>query len=237
MANTNPHDALFKATFSAPRRAADVLRRQPPPDVADRIDWSTLERVPAESIGQDLTARRADLIFRARIGEQTAFFLLFEHQSSVDPLMPVRVYIYISRIWEGWLREHPNAGYVPAVLPVVLYHGERPWTAPLDLHALFDLPDPLKAGLGPHLPALRLLVDDLTRSSEDEIEASTRDALVTCCLLALKTAAYGSKHVIPDRLIEHLNRAARAEEVMDGVVQTLHYLYRLRKEITRTARA
>ena len=42
----DPHDVLFRFTFSHPRHAASVLRTILPPALADTIDWSSLRLVP-----------------------------------------------------------------------------------------------------------------------------------------------------------------------------------------------
>ncbi len=221
-----PHDALYKATFSDPRLAAEALRRALPAAAVARIDWDTLEQVPNDYIGDDLTDRRADLVFRARLdGEPVFLFLLFEHQSTIDPLMPFRAQVYVVRIQRAWLRENPGARRLPAVLPVVLYHGQQPWTSPAGLLDVLDLPDPLKGHLAPHLPSYRLLIDDLTRSTEAEIEASTRISLATAALLALRSAHRLREGAVSQRLLEHLNIALRTEETAEGVVQALNYIY------------
>lgn len=77
MSQSNPHDALFKALFGDPRVSADAIRRLLPPPVAARIDWGGLEPVPTEFIGADLSDRRADLLFRARMDDHPAFLFSY----------------------------------------------------------------------------------------------------------------------------------------------------------------
>ena len=64
--------------------------------------------------------------------------LLLEFQSAVDRSMAVRMLTYTGLLYQkliadGVLREH---GGLPPVLPVVIYNGRRPWTAPADVSAL-----------------------------------------------------------------------------------------------------
>lgn len=224
MTRPNPHDAGFKAFFSDPRVAADAIRRLLPERVAEAFDWGALELMPTEFIGEDLIDRRADLVFKAPLAGRSAFvFLLFEHQSSVDPLMPFRVLVYLVRTWQRWLKENPDSRRLPAVLPIVLYHGRRPWRGPTGLHELLDLPDVLRRALGRYLPAVELLLDDLTRTTDAAIEASTRVAFATAALMLLKHAAY-EDDPISDRLLAHL-KAALDGGAVQSVVQALHYIY------------
>jgi hypothetical protein len=63
-------------------------------------------------------------------------FVLYEHQS-IDPMMPFRVLVYMVRIWQGWLRENPNARHLPPIVPHRALQRRRRWNAPLHMHGLF----------------------------------------------------------------------------------------------------
>ncbi|WP_135554378.1 Rpn family recombination-promoting nuclease/putative transposase [Paenibacillus cymbidii] len=62
------------------------------------------------------------------------FYLLMEFQSTVDMEMPYRLLLYQVEIWRYYLRNREEKGpghsfALPAIVPIVLYNGERPWTA------------------------------------------------------------------------------------------------------------
>jgi hypothetical protein len=57
------------------------------------------------------------------------------------------------------------------VLPVVLYQGSRPWTAPTSLLELTDLSDEARRDLGPYLLSLRYVLDELRVVEVGEIDA------------------------------------------------------------------
>ncbi|MEZ4468949.1 MAG: Rpn family recombination-promoting nuclease/putative transposase [bacterium] len=76
--------------------------------------------------------------------DEAPVYLLFEHQSTPEPLMPFRLLRYMLRIW--------GAGTLPTptpigshLIPSVLYHGAEAWTAPLAFEELIDLPPDLEA--------------------------------------------------------------------------------------------
>lgn len=52
--------------------------------------------------------------------------------NQVDRWMPLRLLDYMGQSWNAHRRSEPN-GPLPVVLPVVLHHGERGWTAPTSL--------------------------------------------------------------------------------------------------------
>lgn len=225
---THTHDAYFKAIFRNPTTAADALRRLFVPALAAAIDWDHFEPVPTEYIADDLGNTRADLVFRTRMSGRDAYiYVLYEHQSSVDPMMPFRVIVYMVRIWQSWLEDNPGARHLPPIVPVLLYNGARPWTGPLDFHALFDrVPPEVLDALRPHLPAFEVLLDDLVRTDDDQLESTTRRALATVGLLMLKHAAHDPDlRPVVDRLMQHLIEIATSPGGLASIVSTLYYAY------------
>jgi hypothetical protein len=83
--------------------------------------------------------------------------------------MPYRIVVYIVRIWEWWRAHHPKASTLPAVIPVVLHHGEQGWTAARELTELIDLSPDALTSLEPFLPQLRIRVDDLATQTDAEL--------------------------------------------------------------------
>ena len=221
------HDAYFKKMLSHPRIAADALRRVLDPALIAAIDWDRVELLPTDFINDDLSSGRADLVFRVRLHGKPAFvFVLYEHQSSVDPMMPFRVLVYMVRIWQGWLRENPNARHLPPIVPAVLYNGRRRWNAPLHLHGLFRIAPPLLDAIGRFLPSFEVALDDLARTDDAEIERSTRTSLATITLMMLKHAAHDPAFdSVVERLSDHLVAAASEPGGVEALVSTLYYAY------------
>src|SRR6187399_1970474 len=100
MADTKqPHDALFKKTFSVVEHAAAELRAVLPAALVARTDFSTLALCPGSYIDENLAGSQSDLLFSVKVdGKPSLIYVLFEHQSSPDKLMPLRLLGYIVRI-------------------------------------------------------------------------------------------------------------------------------------------
>src|SRR5687767_10926302 len=104
-----PHDSLFKSVFSQVEHAAGMLRSVLPPELVQHIDFATLALRPGSFVDEALKERYTDLLFSAQVGGRpTLFYFLIEHQSTQEDLMGFRLLRYEVRIWEGWLKEHPN---------------------------------------------------------------------------------------------------------------------------------
>ncbi len=122
-------------------------------------------------------------------GCQEAYLLaLLEHQSSVDPIMAARVLVYVGRAIDRHLREHPNARRVPAVIPVVLYHGKGRWTAATDLFDLYALPEGAEVAFRGLVPSLRFLLDDLSRIPDEELRKRPGPVLARLALIVMRHA-------------------------------------------------
>jgi hypothetical protein len=99
MTSDSPHDALVRRTFSSVEYAAAEFRALLPARLVARTDFSTLELCSGSYVDDTLAASQSDLLFSVRISDKPALlYVLFEHQSSVDKLMPLRLLRYVVRI-------------------------------------------------------------------------------------------------------------------------------------------
>jgi hypothetical protein len=194
----SPHDSVFSRILGVPENMASQLRAVLPPGVATRLDLGRLARVPGSFVDEALKWRHSDLLFTAPLDGRDAFvYLLTEHQSSDGPVMAYRMLRYVTRIWDQYLREHKQARRLPAVIPVVIYHGRSRWASPVQLLDLIDLDPTSKQEMETWLPRFRFLLDDLVRIDPGQLRERelTPQALVT--LLLLKTAA-GNRRLTAD---------------------------------------
>lgn len=235
----NLHDRLVRGVFGRPEHAAAEFRAVMPPALLARIDLDTLTPVPESFIDATLRDREADLLFtvRSRSGQESLVYLLFEHQSTFDPWLPLRLLEYQLRIWERWRREHPDARRLPRIVPVVLFHGERaarPWSGSTRFDALLD-----EWGDDAELAELSVdfgfLLDDLTRSSDEELRGRAMGAVSLVTLLALKHARTAQD--LEARLLSWaslMSEAARAPGGRDALMLVLRYLSRVAGRVPAT---
>ncbi len=183
----NPHDALFKQTFSQVEHAEGELRTVLPHAIVEQLDFSTLTVRQGSFVDETLVDVHTDLLFSVELaGRSALLYLLLEHQSTVDPLMPFRVLRYMVRIWEGWLVEHDGAQTLPVVVPIVLHHSEKGWTAKVEIAEIFDLEPEVRDQLGAHVPRLSFILDDLSAQSDEELQSRAMTALARSALWVLR---------------------------------------------------
>lgn len=169
--------------------AAGELRAVLPARITAAIDWSTLRLETGHHTDPALKDTYSDLVYSARLaGHTVLLYVLFEHQSSEDPMMALRLLRYMLRVWDAWLSDNPNAKNLPAIVPVVLTHAEGGWRKPVAMRELYDAPAELLPDLLPHLPDFRFVLDDLTATSDDELMARALQATGILGLLLLRHA-------------------------------------------------
>ena len=133
---------MFKKTFSVPEHAAAEFRAVLPPRLVACTDFSTLALCPGSYVDEALSGSESDLLFSVQVsGRPALLYVLFEHQSSPDRLMPLRLLGYIVRILMRYVAEAKSGSDalpLPVVVPVVLHHGEAGWSVATRLEDLFD---------------------------------------------------------------------------------------------------
>jgi len=196
-----PHDALVRATFSQTEHAAGILRAVLPRAIAARVDFSTLALCPGSFVDRVLQSRHTDLLFSVKLASRDALvYFLFEHQSSVEVLMALRLLLYVARIWERHLRAHPKAHLVPPIVPVVLHHSEHGWSASTTLEGLLDADEETLKALGEHTVRMRFVLDDISKVQDRTLRGRAMTALGRLVLFCLR---HGRE---PDELMRRLRR-------------------------------
>ena len=94
------HDEHYKRLFGFPRLVEDLLRGFVRDDWIDDVDFSTLDKLPAEYVGDGGRIRRGDAVWRVRQRDDWLHVLiLLEFQSTDDPDMALRIMEYTALLF------------------------------------------------------------------------------------------------------------------------------------------
>ena len=175
----HPNDKLLKATFSNPDNARAFFQCHLPYGLSGAFEWDSLRLESSSFVDPQFAASESDLLFSLKLKGSDAFlYLLFEHQSSEDPRMALRLLSYILRIWERFAEAHPAPAKLPAILPIVLAQGNRPWKTAPCLEDLLDLPVGMAEMLKPWQPSLKYHLLELVRIPYEEL-GGTAEGILT----------------------------------------------------------
>lgn len=163
----------MKLLLEHPGNVEDLLRLTGT-ELADLIDFRRLKRDPTTYVERDYRHVESDLVLVAPLKgarsqgkhRKVLIYVLIEHQSEADVLMPFRLIEYVVMIYKSqlraWARKHGAlAGFrFQPVLPIVFYTGTRPWDAVgrlvdlVELGRRFERFIPIQEPLFVNLPAL-----------------------------------------------------------------------------------
>jgi predicted transposase/invertase (TIGR01784 family) len=197
-APSNPHDALFRALVDDIDRAAAMIRDHLPADLTALLADTPPRLRDATFVDEELRSSQSDRLFEVslRDGRPALLYVLLEHKSTPDPRTPLQLLGYMVRIWDRYAsREAARLAALPPIIPLVFYHGERPWTVATSILDCIDATDEVKA----HLRDLRYILRDLGPIAYEQL---SRQQALRAGLGALKFAF--AKGLTPDLLVQVL---------------------------------
>jgi predicted transposase YdaD len=223
-----PHDALFRFTFSRPENAAGELRTVLPAALVAELDFGTLTTLPGSFIDEALAGRASDLLFSIELaGRPALIYVLFEHQSSDDPRMPLRLLGYMLRIWEQHERQHGKSEPLPPILPIVLHHAAHCWRSPVRFADLFAVDHGTRELLAPWLPDFGYVLDDLAAIDSADIHARNGlTAFARLVLFALQRARHAPDLARElEGFVDLIAELLRAERGLDDFEVLIRYTF------------
>lgn len=180
-----PHDLYFEQVFKYLPIARQLLEAFLSKPLLEVLDLTTLDLSSESFLSEELRESFADLVYTCQtMGDAPArICLLLEHKSSPEGR---RVYLQLAQYLRGVQEEDIRQRRRPFTLtvPVLFYHGKKPW----NITPLRDQYGPLPAPLTGFVPHFDICCINLRELSDDEILALRDAVLLQRVLLAFKHA-------------------------------------------------
>ena len=230
------HDPYFKAGLKDMRVSIPFLQNKLPHHILKDMDLKKLEVVSEFLVSERLGHKVVDILFKVPYMDEEAFiYILVEHQSKPDPMMPFRLILYLFLIWDEWRRKKQEkekeverqegeqdeahatpSKKLPVIFPMVYYNGKEPYSGPMKLEELFENPGLFKQAFnGPmHLIEARSV-------DEEALKEHTWDFVFEMLM------KYIHDDDILDKLLELIPKMMQIEKEnggIDFVVLTFRYL-------------
>jgi predicted transposase/invertase (TIGR01784 family) len=222
----NPHDKLFRKTWSNIDVAKDYLNNYLPGPLLKLIDLDSLEISKDSFIEKELEDYYSDILYKVGIAGSNGYvYLLFEHKSYPDRLIHLQLLGYMLKIWQLHLTQAKKQP-LPIIIPIVFYHGRKKWSGGQRLSVLFSNND---SELQAYIPDFEFVLHDLTQLSDDQIKGN----------VLFRTVALLFKHIfdpdITDRLpgiLSLLKELSQKETGIEYIESLLRYLLSTVEEIS-----
>lgn len=201
-----PHDRLFRAVFSDAGEAASLLQAALPDTVRNSFDWRTLTLVEGTFIDEDLRESQSDLLYEVEhveTSQPVSMYLLFEHQSSPDPWIRLRLLRYCCRIWEADRRNDPNRRELRPIVPVVFYQGTHGWNHSTEFSDLF----PKSARALPWVPRFAHELLDQTTLEPEAVGGGLKSRITQLLMMAAFGRSVDAALQLTAQLITLLSKA------------------------------
>ncbi|MBF0310425.1 MAG: Rpn family recombination-promoting nuclease/putative transposase [Magnetococcales bacterium] len=210
----HPHDRFVKALLSDPESAGTLLRERLPPVIAERLSDEAPELVEGTFVDETLREYLADRLYRARTlsGREVLLYCLIENKSFPERQVAWQLLRYLVRTLEQWEREHPDWRLLPAIVPLVFYHGLQEWRIAEEFFALVDAEEEWR----PHLLNFRYTLMNLGQIEDRTLSRNPR--LRAWLLVAKYAMREGQQKEMKSIFIEAFSRTPQDVPIF------LHYM-------------
>ncbi len=123
------------------------------------------------------------------------------------------------------------------IIPIVMYHGEKPWLEPRSFDALLDIPASVRPAVEPHLVRFAYLLRDLSKISDDELrQGAMRTALSKLVSMCFKYARTRADFIqILSGWMDIAREVAWAPNGLTALAQVVRYILEVNEHVERGA--
>jgi len=143
----HPHDRFFKGLLDQPGTVLALLRERLPPEISALLSEDPPELEDGEYVDEALKGSQSDRLYRAQLkaGGEVLLYVLLDHRSRPNHGVILELLGYMINIWRRRAAgQAASLKALPPILPLVIYHGEEPWTVSLSLRDTIDAPEIIK---------------------------------------------------------------------------------------------
>ncbi len=166
------HDEFFKNMMGRVAIARKYIQHFLPVEITSLMDMDTLEVDTEGYVDDHLKECFSDVVATVQLtdGQLSDIYILFEHKSGVDKLVRLQVLKYMVSKWSKWVKNKDQYdGYLPIVIPIVVYHGVAEWQFSTEFSDMFRLPS---EDFRLFTPKFNHILHDISHVDEESFKAS-----------------------------------------------------------------
>ncbi len=212
----NPHDKLFKETWSNLENVRSFLKHYLPANVLKLMVLKNLEICKDSFVEKELADYFSDMLYKITLSGTSGYvYILFEHKSYYDKYVHLQLLEYMTKIWRLFLKQQQKAKNkkakvkakakkgkerkkenkkesLPIIIPLLICHGDPVWSRKQNCLSSL-LAGPVEE-LSSYIPDFNFELYDLTAFSDDEIKGTVMTRVVMLLF----------KHIYDPDLLEKL---------------------------------
>lgn len=140
----NNHDSTFKQLMSHRVFLEGFIKTYLPKELLAKLNWDSIQlHKMGGTFIEESTQKESesDVIYLAEMeNKANLLWFHFEHQSSPDESMPLRILSYQVAELLNYRKQHPTQK-LPSIVTIIYHQGERKWPYSLNIQDLFLNPE------------------------------------------------------------------------------------------------
>jgi len=134
---TTIHDSGYKRLFSNKTIFRQFIETFIHEDWVQDLDFSACKKLDKSFVSEDYQETESDIIYEVKFrGHKSYLVILIEFQSTIARFMALRVLNYMTNFYMDYWESNSKIKTLPPIFPIVLYNGDKKWTAPVNLSEL-----------------------------------------------------------------------------------------------------
>jgi predicted transposase/invertase (TIGR01784 family) len=133
------HDKGYKKLFKNKSIFQQLLETFVPEAWIKELDFNTCESLDKSFISDHYKETASDIIYKVKRNRRNSFVvILMEFKSTVERFITLHLANYITNFYMDYVESTPNVKLLPPVFPILLYNGDKEWTAPTKISEVID---------------------------------------------------------------------------------------------------
>ena len=172
------HDGFFRNTFDQ-TVAESFIKEYLPSEITKNFDFSTLSRSSDTYVDKKLARCYSDKLYQIQFNSKPAYlYFLFEHKSWEPNFPALQLLKNMAHIWENHIENNKGTEKLPVIIPLLIYHGEKPWEVETSFISFFDIPGALRK----YIPDFNFELYDVSHMPEEDIRGIVELRIVLMAL-------------------------------------------------------
>jgi len=95
------------------------------------LDFDTCETLDKSFISDHYKETASDIIYKVKRNQRDSFVvILMEFKSTVERFLSLHLANYVTNFYMDYVEATPNVKLLPPVFPILVYNGDKEWSAP-----------------------------------------------------------------------------------------------------------
>jgi len=133
------HDKGYKRLLKNKRIFRELIETFVTEAWVKELDFDTCETLDKSFISDHYKETASDLIYKIKRNQRESYVvILMEFKSKVERFISLHLANYLTNFYMDYVESTPNVKLLPPVFPLLVYNGDKEWTAPTKISDVIE---------------------------------------------------------------------------------------------------